>query len=314
MPFFRYLCVMFCLVGVGWFLPMAGHSQTIDVSVDPEQIMIGQHAALEVVVHIPYGSTLIWPGITDTLTKDIEIVRFGRPDTISQDDGMISLRQRHVITAWDEGFKPVPPMIFTSILEQDTIVMETRALLLEVKGVELDPESDIRDIKNIFGIPLAFRDLLPWVGGLLLLLFAGWLLYRFLRRSQKQEAITTIWEEPDIPAHIAAMSSLERLKSRKLWQQGQVKLYHSELSDIMRMYLYKRFGIHAPEMTTSEIIQIAPVRIENNEALAEIREMLELADLVKFAKYIPGPSENERSLDLAFGFVGKTKQEVKDAE
>ena len=311
---YGYIALMLCLVGFGWIFPTVGQTQTVDVSIDPEQIIMGQHAALEVVIHIPIGSTLLWPGVADTLTGDIEIVRFGRPDTISRDDGMISLRQRHVITAWEEGFKPVPPMTFTGIVEQDTVVMETRALLLEVRGIELDPDADIRDIKGIFGIPLTFRDLLPWLGGLLFLLIAGWLLYKFFRRRKKKESTPTIWEKPDIPAHIAALSSLEQLKSRKLWQQGKVKLYHSDLTDIMRMYLYRRYGLHAPEMTTSEILQLAPSIIQNDQAMQEFREIMELADLVKFARYTPGASENETSLDLAFGFVGKTKQEVKDAE
>lgn len=311
---YRYIFIAHLMVVFTSLFPMAGHTQTVDVSIEPKQIMMGQHATLEVVIQIQAGSTLVWPAVVDTLTSDIEIIRFGRPDTISREGGMISLRQRHLITAWEEGFKPVPPMTFTGIVEQDTIVMETRALLLEVKGVELDPDADIRDIKNIFGIPLAFRDLLPWLGGLLFLVIAGWLLYKFLRRSKKREMMPTIWEKPDIPAHIAALSGLEQLKSRKLWQQGKVKLYHSELTDIMRMYLYRRYGIHAPEMTTSEILQLTPSRIQNDQARMEIKEILELADLVKFAKYMPGASENEASLDLAFGFVGKTKQEVKDAE
>ena len=61
-------------------------------------------------------------------------------------------------------------------------------------------------------------------------------------------------EAPKIPAHVTALEKLEKLKEEKLWQQGKLKLYYSELSDITRQYIEQRFYINAMEQVTDEIM------------------------------------------------------------
>ena len=314
MPILRVIrFLLFCCTGVLVFHAGLAHSQRADISVSPDSIPIGQHAALEILIEVPENSVLLWPGISDTLATDIEIIRFGRPDTLSHADGMISFRQQHIITAWRQGYLVIPPLAFRAVLQNDTLAFYTEALLLEVSGIDIDPESDIRDIKTIYGVPLAFIELLPWLAGFILLLSVAWFLVRYLGRRKKPEPGETIWEKPDIPAHIAAISSLERLKSKKLWQQGKVKQYHSELTDILRMYILKRFGVRAPEMTTSEITAVMPAYVPDETVVGGLRQLLELADLVKFARYRPEAQANETSMELSYSFVGNTKMMEKDA-
>lgn len=288
------------------------YAQQATVAVDPPAISIGQHAELTITVDLPAGASIIWPGLTDTITADIEIIRFGRPDTIANEQGKTLLRQTHLVTAWKEGFLPIPPLQFSAILQSDTIFFESEALLFDVKGVNLDPDADIRDIKTIWGIPLTFAELLPYFAGLVMAGGLLWLLIRYLKRRSKQVPITSIWEKPDIPAHIAAISALERLKSQQLWQQGKLKPYHVELTGILRMYLMKRYHIHAAEMTSSEILSALKTNVEDRSIIDMLQNILEVADLVKFARHQPVPEMNELSMELAFDFVSRTKKEDKD--
>ena len=62
------------------------------------------------------------------------------------------------------------------------------------------------------------------------------------------------------------------------------------------------------EMTSSEIIE--RLRQENDgEKMQELVNLFETADLVKFAKYTVGISENDRNLVSAIDFINTTKQE-----
>lgn len=113
---------------------------------------------------------------------------------------------------------------------------------------------------------------------------------------------------PVIPPHTIALNKLQELRDKKLWQQEQVKEYHIELSDILRDYLEKRYAVKTQEKTTDEILsglKYIGITDDNKNIL---RQILVLADLVKFAKERPLPADNEQSMDKAINFVLKTQQ------
>jgi hypothetical protein len=96
---------------------------------------------------------------------------------------------------------------------------------------------------------------------------------------------------------------LRVLEEKKLWQQGLVKEYYSEVTEIIRRFFERRWNIIALEMTTDEIlVQIKHVP----EALMVWKEMGTFflnADLVKFAKYQPEPAEHEQEMLSAYEIV-----------
>jgi len=90
-----------------------------------------------------------------------------------------------------------------------------------------------------------------------------------------------------------------------------VKKYHSELTDTIRQYIEDRFGINAMEQTTEETLEaMKHMEMPDKEVLAKLKEILELADLVKFAKFNPLPDENDLSMVNALFFVNQTKKEL----
>ncbi len=304
--FIRFTYSYVGLLVVLLFLPFNGRAQEVNIDLEPGEISIGQHARLSIEVEFQGKSLVILPVFNDTITSEIEVLSYGRPDTLHHDQNRLALRQEHIITAWDEGFFPIPPMEIITIAHEDTLIFETEPLLLEVSGIEVDMAEAPKDIKPIFSMPITFRELLPYVLGALALAALIWLLVRYVRRPRALEQKPGIWEKPDIPAHIAAISSLESLRNKKLWQKGKVKLYHSELTDILRMYLEKRFRINALEMTSGEILNHMQQKFGNNEKPDQLGQILKLSDLVKFAKYQPEASQNENALELAIQFVKET--------
>jgi len=111
------------------------------------------------------------------------------------------------------------------------------------------------------------------------------------------------------PAHKVALARLSELKLKKLWQNGFLKEYHSELTDILKEYIGNRWEFNAPEMTSEELLYDRRNWQTSDELYHIIRRVLTSADLVKFAKYKPEPSENEQNWEWVHNFVYSTKSD-----
>jgi hypothetical protein len=110
---------------------------------------------------------------------------------------------------------------------------------------------------------------------------------------------------------VIALRELEHIKQEKLWQKGEVKTFHSHLTDVLRDYIEDRYGIPAPEQITSEILEsLKSVDLSDDKVLVKIQQVLDLADRVKFAKMEPLPDENALALKNAYFFVNQTKYET----
>ncbi len=284
------------------------------VTIQPQQILIGQPADLQISANIPSGGFLNWPGYEELEDHKIEILNLGLVDTLDRDAGSTTLMQTLRVTSWEEGYIPIPAFEFTFISDNDTIHFESKATLLEVQTVEVDMTDRYRDIRPLFKFPRTFREILPYLLAAIGLLIIVVLIILFLKKRKKPLKEPTIWEKPEVPAHIAAISSLETLRQKELWQKGHIKAYHSELTTILRKYLYKRFHLDAIEMTTREIVQKLPAYIENTALQSDFKNIFELADMVKFAKFNPEDNDHEKVLEKALEFVKKTAEIVNDKE
>jgi hypothetical protein len=126
----------------------------------------------------------------------------------------------------------------------------------------------------------------------------------YLKKRKKAEPVFQIRSKIQLLPHELALSEIEKLRLKKLWQAGRTKEYHSELTDILRKYLESGFNIMAIEMTSQEIID--SLRTQNNmhnDSIRKINHILAMADLVKFAKMQPLPVENDMNMENAVAFV-----------
>jgi hypothetical protein len=100
---------------------------------------------------------------------------------------------------------------------------------------------------------------------------------------------------------------LTALQGKALWQQGHIKEYQSSLTDIIRTYLKDRYGVEAMEMTTDELSQALRQTGFDQQYKDSLREILQVADLVKFAKATPDENIHQIFMDKAVDFVMNTK-------
>ncbi len=78
-------------------------------------------------------------------------------------------------------------------------------------------------------------------------------MWYFFAQAKKNQA-NPGFEKPKVPPYKTAIEQLEELRHKKLWQNGHVKAYYSEMTDIVRVYIENQFDVQAVEMTTDEIL------------------------------------------------------------
>jgi hypothetical protein len=100
-----------------------------------------------------------------------------------------------------------------------------------------------------------------------------------------------------------------------LWQNGEEKLFYTGVTDALREYIEARYEVSAMEKTTSEIMaDLSDKKIEPRY-YKELDELFKTADLVKFAKYVPGNEENEEVIPMAVRFVNAAfEQQLQEAD
>jgi hypothetical protein len=306
MRLIKYIIVLIAV----FFIAAAVKAQTEAlVSLDTNTILVGDQTNLHLSFTGPKGIEVQWPKLNDTIISEIEILEKSKIDTsYSKDKSQIILRLNLKITSFDSGFYAIPPFRFDYKNPGDQLVQytESQAILLNVHTVPVDTAQDIRDIKKPIAAPFTFREALPWIIALLLLAGAGYFIFYYLKKRKKAEPVFRAPVKIKIPPHQVALDALENLRNKKLWQTGQVKEYHTELTDIIRDYIFGKFNIHAPELTSDEILNALNYTATDQEARQKLNQTFVVADLVKFAKMQPLPMEHDASLTNAIEFVKAT--------
>ncbi len=304
-------------------IPLSTTAQQIKATakLDSNEIQIGQQVNLKLSIQyrVDGGKRIqvLWPEIADTIRKEVEIVSQSKIDTIvdKNDPYLFTQTQILSITSFDSGYWAIPPFKF---LAGDTNGVFTDPLLLQVSTMAVDTTIAIKDIKEPYEETYTWLDwlkdnmLVLWVtlGALLIIV----ILFMIFKYTRKIEPLMIEVEVPKIPAHIIAFEKLDKLKSENLWQNGKLKLYHIQLTDIVREYIENRFKIQALEQTTDEILfGFRNVSIDD-DSKAKLKQILILADLVKFAKEQPMPTENDMSMSNSYGFIDGTKREEEELE
>ncbi len=279
---------------------------TVSSQLDSASIQIGEQARLRLSVAQPTNLQVSIPILSDTITKGIEIVEMVKADTISLSDSRIQVNYDYLITSFDSGFYFIPS--YTYAAAGDTL--QTAPLGLSVTTVTVNPETDdVKAIKPIMDAPFYWSELFTWVGYFLLAFLVVSLIIFVLLKYVLKKKVPFIDETPQpvIPPHIVALEKLEEIKAQKTWQSGDIKVFYTQVTDVLRVYLEGRFGINAMELTSDEIMALVKKEPGLNEVRAALKDLLTLADLVKFAKMVPIENQNEASLLIAFDVVEKTK-------
>lgn len=288
---------------------------TVTARLDSTVIWIGSQAHLTFEVSQQPKQKVSMPIFSDTIVGGLELVEPGKTDTAKSPDGHILITQHYVVTSFKDSLIYIPPFPFVS--NGDTVWSKSLSLKV-IQPFKIDTASNkIADIKSVLEPKFDWMKL--WfiilivlaIHGLLILIF--WLYKKYFKKKPvlSENEIKLL-----LPAHVVALTQLDKIKQEKPWQQGRSKEYHTELTDVIREYIERVYNVKSMEMTSEEILdQLRILRLEKKSTYIGLQQIFKLADLVKFAKWNPTPDEHELSLLNAYSFINQTKiEDVKPVE
>lgn len=234
-------------------------------------------------------------------------------ETPGKADRQKILSNRLTVTFWDEGTFVVPNAKIgyrsgnrAGVYDIPGAANKVKVLVPTVLEIsEVDTLTQLTPIKPILEADSAWADYM-WAFLLFGLTILAALIYYFFFR--KEEVIEEeVVPEVVFPAHVIALNKLNELEKAQLWQRGEVKEYQSRLTYVLREYLEGRYGIQALESTTGEINEALRKSEVTEDRRNKIRELLQVADLVKFAKAEPPETFHARVMQESKDFVNETK-------
>lgn len=287
----------------------------VSASIDSTMLMLGDQTDLHLQVTHEASEQVQLPAFGESLQDGIEIVDKSAVDTVKLSDGRTQLTQTLTLTSFKDSLFAIEPIAVTS--GEDTFWTDPLALNV-VQPFEVDSSLAITDIKDIERAPIWWWGIIRWIllaiGVFGLIYLAFWLWNKYHKAYEAEEPV-----DPELlrPADEVALEKLDEIKAAKIWKDGKVKEYQTELTDVVREYIGRRFEVHSTEKTSDETLREMKPLIDK-DLYARLKSMLQLADLVKFAKWHTTPDENEQALTTAYDFVNETKivevENVKEEE
>ncbi len=297
------ICCLLCFV-------KANAQVTVDAKLDSAGIFIGQRIGLTLEVSANAKSNVELPewDSLQQVVPGVEFVRAEKADTSFLNDGQrMMLSRRYYFTSFDSALYLIPELN----VKVDGKDYPSKRLALKVLTFEIDTlhADSIFGIKAELAPPFDWAEWKPVIWfSIFALIVAGLLGYVIYRLKTNKPIIRRIRNKRRLAPHKVAMQKIEQIKEEKIWQSEDSKEYYTQLTDTLRNYIRERYGFNAMEMTSYEIIQKLQ-EVNDEEAISELRELFQTADLVKFAKYSTLINENDRNLVNAIEYINQTKLE-----
>ena len=186
--------------------------------------------------------------------------------------------------------------------------LETEALAVEVTSLVGDQVPQLDQLRGLTGpleLPAPSRGDGWWLVGLTAAAgLAGAAGLAVWRRRRQAAAVPAL--SPQELAYLELQQLLDQDLSRR-----DVKQFYVELTGIVRRYIERTTGIHAPEQTTEEFLrEINAGRVFPPQERGRLAAFLESADLVKFAAFEPAAGDVAETFERAKAFLGLDAQEV----
>ena len=282
------------------FVSTVCFSATVETKLEPASARIGDLFQLKVAIHDGGDAKIEWPHfLSDSLAFQLLSI---------DSSGMLPQERVFNLALYDTGKYLLPPLPVILHRADSRETLFTQHAQVEIVSILPDTASAPQPIKGVRSLPLTFRDMLAWTPWLLALLLVAAAIY-FYRRFRKQQQPEK-YKAPEIilPAHELALRELIALRDNKYPERGMLREFFTEISEILRRYMERRYEFPALEMTTwdleQELSRERYPQILVHQSLPVLRE----SDLVKFAKYLPEWENCTEHLERAFEIVQATRE------
>jgi len=300
-----FLVLIVALIPVGTAFASEGITATLTA---PEgEFTVGDVIPLTLTVTHLQGYRLLPLQYQDSTWGELEVREVTPPQVSANPDGTETTTQTIYVTMWTPG-EYVTPELPLGVSDTAGGIHETSASSLDLNlvSVLVEGDTELRDIKPQASLPLP--AMWPWVVGgllvaLLVALIAGWFIHRWWLH---RKAVLANAPDNRLPYEVA-LDELTQIEGLNLPSQQRYKEHYTLVSDVLRQYVDKAFQIPTLDRTTGEIrrsLRLVAIKLESQQQLTE---MLNEADLVKFAKVQPEPVMAQDYIEEARRFVDETR-------
>ena len=263
---------------------------SVKATINRDKIMIGESVELKLEAKCPAGTDAKWFPL-DSMTH-FEFIDKGKIDSLIT-AGTKTYRQTLVITSFDSGRWEVPSLPFV-IGNKEYL---TDSLPISVAFSNFDAKQDYHDIKDIIDVENAALRYISWILPGLALVSLLIIIYLLRKKATVQQTVMVKKSISKLSPLQEAVEAIENLQKRGYTESIRTKIFHSELNDIFRHYLYRKTGAATMEKTSGGLMmQLKQFNIPAADFTA-LGQILRLNDAVKFAKYQPGAEENEQAIE-----------------
>jgi hypothetical protein len=254
-------------------------SPSVTVSVDKNTILLGEPFLLIVEVRIPEKTGTRF-GLPDTITH-FELLEEPAIDSF-RENGVATFKGRYKLTSFDSGRWVIPSFPVSASVKSDTIG-------IDVVFSAFNPEQPYHDIKDIIEVTPQGKKYRWWYAAAGVLVLAAAAVYFF----RKEKTIPVVKPVLHMDPYAEALHQLEQLRENR----PDSKAYHSALTNIFRLYVFRKKGILSLQKTTDDLILPLKNLGLPKEDFERLTRSLRLSDIVKFAKFNPTAAENEKSFN-----------------
>lgn len=289
------------LGGIGAALRPVGAqpSPRIEARVGADSVKIGERFTLALVATHAGGRTATFPAADAgaALFGDVRVMGRGAVQTRTTPGGrqVDSVAYEATTFALDSVRVPVLPVGLAT--DRDTAVVGSAPRTVPVISV-VGPDADgLRTPARLAAFPRpAWGWVLLVVLGAVALVAGAYAWWAWKGRASEEAGADS---NPDGP-YKTAVARLQGLERRRPRSREACMAFYVDLSDTLRVYMARRMGLHAPERTTAEVVAALRRRPEvGAQAPRRLQEVLEQADLVKFAGAHPTPDTSASVLSTA---------------
>lgn len=294
------------LIFIAFFLfftsPTSAEEISAEVLLDRSTITVGDPVLYRLIIRYNRSLKITYPQLGRHLEKFA--IRDFKALPVREENGTQVEEIQYLLTVFEVGSYEIPPLEIR-YSDPEKKMIRTPPLRLEVKAVNTEGVQDIRDIKDPLEITWNWRPLARATSLLLLLLGAGWGMFYLIRhwRHSRQKELTEI-PEIQLSPEEEALAALKKLQEDG-WEN--IKRFYTEISEILRRYVGRRYQFRAVEQTSEELEEHLKYKDIGEKPFALVKNILMESDLVKFAKYMPSQKTAENILPRVREIIETTR-------
>lgn len=294
-----------------WLMPRPLHAQTtVDASLiaDPAEVSVGDIFTLTLqIIHPADTQVSLTP--LESQWGDFEIRQFEPLNTIEDEEGNEAISTQLLrATLWMTGSHTTPNyQITVANSDGNSSQYDVRPVTVTVNSVLQAGDDELRDIKPQATLPYTPRWVQMLVAAVLCAVVLGAIIWWLRRRwrTQPEEVVAPAFVD-NRPADVKALEALREIAEQHLPTQRLFAEHYDLVTDVLRRYLDDGFDIPALDQTTAELKSSFPSNRVDGTDQALLFQLLEEADLVKFANVEPDFSQADQLPERARQFILST--------